>query len=76
VIPQNADYKVFIQRNNNGTWIPVSAFNPNSYDPNIRYDYFVETRLPDGAGMYTHASMYISYFDFDVTDSPSVKIVY
>lgn len=67
-------FKVFIKRDNSAEWQEASPFWEN-IDGSKKYDYFVETR-PDGAGMYHFGSLYISYYGNDVSDTPSVKVLY
>lgn len=73
-LPPGALFKVFIQRGDNPEWIEVPLIADDSAD-GIKYEYFIEKR-PDGAGIYTFASLYIFYYGSDVGDKPSVKISY
>lgn len=73
-LPAGVSFKVYIQRGNSTDWIEVPFLVDNA-GAEIKYEYFVETR-PLGAGMYHYGSLYIFYYGQDVSDHPSVKIVY
>ena len=71
-IPRGSLFKVFIQRDYDATWNEVPPF--DAYQPsNGLYDYFIIT---GPHSMYNHGSLYVSYYGFDVDDTPNVKIVY
>jgi len=74
LIPPEVVFKVYIRRESNNSWIEVLPITDNV--PDSKYDYFVETRWPDGAGMYAYGSLYIFYYGTDVSDTPDVKIVF
>jgi len=72
LIPPNTTYLVYIRRDFSPNWILVTPFSQNSSE---LYDYFVETRSDEG-GIYHSGSLYIDYYEMDVSDRPDVKIVY
>jgi len=74
LIPPEVVFKIYIRRYSSTAWVEVFPTTDNI--PDTKYDYFIETRLPDGAGMYNHGSLYISYYGQDVSDTPDVKIVF
>jgi hypothetical protein len=71
--PPDSDFKIFIQRYNNGKWIEVNEIDWNSYDPSILYSYTIFTYY---TSFYRYSSLYIWYFGYDYEDKPSVKIMY
>jgi hypothetical protein len=73
LVPSGAFFKVYVQKDKDSMWIEVK---PVSLDTTVLdYEYFIEGR-PSRAGGYTFGSLYIFYYKGDVSDSPSVKIVY
>ena len=73
LIPPGSLFRIFIRRDSNPVWIEANPVTDNiSAGP---YEYFIETR-PDGAGIYTHHSLYIFYYGMDTDDTPDVKIVF
>jgi hypothetical protein len=74
LIPPEAVFKIYIRRDTSTAWVEVFPTTENI--PDSKYDYFIETRWPDGAGMYTNGSLYIFYYGSDVSDRPDVKIVF
>lgn len=76
MVPRGTVFKIYIQIGNSLNWqevLPILS-NPDDWGP--PYEYFVKTK-PDGAGMYNYGSLYIiSYYENDVSDRPSVKIIY
>lgn len=72
VLSYPSPIKVFIQRDFDTSWIEVKFLSNNSVDD--QYEYFIETRQPDGAGMYTYGSLYIFYYGSNTTDTPNVRI--
>lgn len=70
-VPAGVPFVVFVQRDNDTTWIPVTPI--INYSPTSVYEYFIETR-PDGAGIYNFGSLYIFYYGGDVSDTPAIKI--
>ncbi|MBS1919508.1 MAG: hypothetical protein JST17_04565 [Bacteroidetes bacterium] len=73
-IPRNKPIKVFVKRDSTNNWIEVLHWSINTITD--IYDYFIESRWPDGAGMYSYGSLYISYYGPDTKDTPDVKIQY
>lgn len=73
IIPPESLFRVFIKRDG-GVWedVPGSTFE----DSNVIYDYFIERRLPDSAGLYPDASLIIRAYGYYPEDTPDVKIVY
>ena len=74
IIPAEALFRVFIKRDGSNVWEDVSG-STTEYST-VNYDYSIERRLPDGAGMYTNGSLFITVYGSDATDTPDVKIVY
>jgi hypothetical protein len=72
-VPKDTPLNVFVRRGGSNSWIPVERFDPNLPYTNALYDYFIETR-PDGAGMYTYGSLYVSYYGTDTSDTCEIKI--
>ena len=75
LLPPRTIFKVLIQRHNSKEWIEVPQ---SSSLPEVNwtgeYDFFVETT--NGTEMYRYGSLYVSYYGFDLSDNPAVKIVY
>ncbi len=71
-IPTSSAIKVFIQRDNASVWTEATPVSNNGNSS--AYEYFIETRLPNGAGMYNHGSLYIFYYGMGTNDAPAVKI--
>ena len=71
-ISANSTLKVFVQRGFDFTWTEAKDITNSSI--NNLYEYFIETRKPDGAGMYNYGSLYIFYYGTNTTDTPNVKI--
>jgi hypothetical protein len=77
-LPNGVIKKVYVQRANNNAWIEVPPVSSNLNSNNL-YEYFIETRLPDGAGMYSHGSLFVMLYNWtnDKTDdTPSIKVEY
>ena len=74
-IPSESLFRIFVKRDSNVNWeeVPGSPIEGSLTSP---YDYFIERRFPDGAGMYTNGSLFINYYGNNTTDTPAVKIVY
>jgi len=74
LIPSESLFRIFIRRDGNTNWEDVPGSSTSSSQSSL-YDYFIERRLPDGAGMYTNGSLYITYYG-PTPDTPDIKIVY
>ncbi|MGM5471350.1 PKD domain-containing protein [Flavobacteriaceae bacterium LMO-SS05] len=74
-IPRESLFRIFVRRDGSTNWEDVPGWAMSGPQNNL-YDYFIERRLPDGAGMYTNGSLYISYYGTDTFDTPDIKIVY
>jgi len=74
LIPREALFRIFIKRDNQSNWEEASGM-PYEYS-GASYEYLIERRLPDGAGMYTNNSLFIFYYGANTVDAPGVKIVY
>lgn len=68
-------FRIFVKRDGSTNWEDVPG-NVISGSQNSLYDYFIERRLPDGAGMYSIGSLFILYYGSTTSDSPDIKIVY
>ncbi len=73
-ITAGSPFRIFINRDNSPGWIEVNLI--TDVASTNSYEYFIETRWPDGAGMYSYGSLYIFYYGTDVSDTPKVKIVF
>lgn len=74
IVSPDSHFRIFIKRDGTSTWEDVSG-STTEYST-VSYDYFIERRLPDGAGMYTNGSLFITVYGSDPKDTPDVKIVY
>ena len=74
IITPESRFRVFIKRDSSAVWEDVSG--STTEDSNVTYDYFIDRRLPDGAGIYSDASLIIRTYRGDPNDTPDVKIVY
>jgi hypothetical protein len=73
MLPSGVSFSSYIQRSNSQDWVSVPL--TNNISINSKYEYFIERR-PDGGGIYSYGSMYIFNYGDDVTDNPTVKIIY
>jgi hypothetical protein len=67
-IPPGSMFKIFIQREYDPEWKEVPPENVYGL-----YDYFIITGPHD---FYRNGSLYVTYYGFDVDDTPDVKIVF
>lgn len=74
-IPRESLFRIFVKRDGSSDWQDVPGYSMSGTFTSS-YDYFLERRLPDGAGMYSNGSLYISYYGPDTSDTPDIKIVY
>tara|TARA_R100000935_G_scaffold37280_1_gene58350 strand:+ start:1112 stop:2140 length:1029 start_codon:yes stop_codon:yes gene_type:complete len=74
-IPRESLFRIFLKRDGSSDWQDVPGYSMSSSFTSS-YDYFIERRIPDGAGMYANGSLYISYYGADTSDTPDIKIVY
>ncbi len=71
-IPPGSMFKIFIQRDNDPEWKEVPR-ETGSWPGLGFYEYSIPTN-PNGP--YDNDSLFITYYGFDVDDTPNVKIVY
>lgn len=74
-ISRESLFRIFVKRDGSTNWEDVPGWSMSGTQNNS-YDYFIERRLPDGAGMYTNGRLYIFYYGSDTSDTPDIKIVY
>ena len=72
-VPDDKVFRVYVRRSNGPDWVEAT---PIGSDSGARYDYFVERRVPNEAGMNTTGSLYIFYYGDGTNDSPDVKVVF
>jgi hypothetical protein len=73
-ISRESLFRIFVKRDGSTNWEDVPGMTMSG-TLNNSYEYFIERRLPDGAGMYANGSLFIFYFG-PTSDTPDIKIVY
>lgn len=75
IIPRESLFRIFVKPNGSTNWEDVPGMTMSG-SLNNSYEYFIERRLPDGAGMYANGSLFIFFYGSDTSDTPDIKIVY